>query len=135
MKIFWKFCGKKGSKTGKNGQKHQKTPHFPHFYKSMEFFTHWGIGANPKSTLLKKCEFSGGVGVQFPHFFRYFFFKNCVIFHPVFVGLKVIFRVKLKKNFFSPKCVSTLEGGGWGSGRCGKNPHFLLFLKASLRCQ
>ena len=35
-------------------------------------------------------------------------FKNFVLFYPVFVGWKVIFRMKLKKIFFPPKCVSTL---------------------------
>ena len=62
--------------------------------------------------------------MQFPHFFcRYIFFFNFVLFHPVFVDWKVIFRVKLEKFFFPKKCVSTLWGGE-GSGKCGKNPHF-----------
>ena len=59
--------------------------------KSVDFF-HTG-GVNPKTTLF--CPI-------------FFFFKNFVLFYPVFVGWKVIFRVKLKKNFFPPKCVSTL---------------------------
>ena len=81
--------------------------------KKCGFFPHWGGGGQPQiHTFLKVWIFMGGGGswVQFPHFFVqfYFFFKNFVLFYPVFVGWKVIFRVKLKKNFFPPKCVSTL---------------------------
>ena len=44
------------------------------------------------------------------------------------------FQGEIEEKFFSPKmCVHTLGGEGGGSGRCGKNPHFLFFfLKASL---
>ena len=63
-------------------------------------------------TFLKVWIFKGGWGswVQYPHFFVQlsFFFKNFVLFYPVFVGWKVIFRVKLKKIFFPHKCVFTL---------------------------
>ena len=75
-------------------------------------------GVNPKSTLLKKCGFSrggGGSWVQFPHFFVpfYFFKKNFVLFHPVFVGRKVIFRGKLEK-IFPPQNVFPYFRGGPG---------------------
>ena len=106
--------------------------------KKCGFFPHWGGGGQPQiHTFLKVWIFKGGWGVLGPISTLFcpilFFFKNFVLFYPVFVGWKVIFRVKLKKNFFPQNCFPPFGGGG-GSGRCGKNPHFLFFffLKASL---
>ena len=43
----------------------------------------------------------GGLGSNFHTFLDIFYLlkKNFVLFHPVFVGWKVIFRVKMEKNF------------------------------------
>ena len=80
--------------------------------KSVDFF-HTGWGGQPQiHNFLKVWIFKGGWGVLGAISTLFcpilFFKKNFVLFYPVFVGWKVIFRVKLKKNFFPPKCVSTL---------------------------
>ena len=81
--------------------------------KKCGFFPHWGWGGStPNPHFFKSVDFQGGWGVLGPISTLFcpilFFLKNFVLFYPVFVGWKVIFRVKLKKNFFHPKCVSTL---------------------------
>ena len=81
--------------------------------KKCGFFPHWGGGGSPPNPhFFKSVDFQGGVGGLGSNFHtflsNFIFFKNFVLFYPVFVGCKVIFRVKLKKKFFSPKCVSTL---------------------------
>ena len=93
-----------------------------------------GGGGQPQiHTFLKVWIFKGGWGVLGPISTLFcpilFFFKNFVLFYPVFVGWKVIFRVKLKKIFFPPKCVSTLQGGRGGGGRGGgkKSTLFIFF--------
>ena len=81
-----------------------------------------GGGVNPKSTLftlLKKCGFAGGGGwswIQLPHFFRIFFLKNFVPFHPVSVSWKVILRVKLRNFFPLQNVFPHLRGGGGPGG-------------------
>ena len=85
--------------------------------KKCGFFPHWRGGVNPESTLF----------VQF-----YFFFINFVPFYPVFVGWKVIFRVKVD-NFPPPKmCFHTLAGGGRGGPRGVEKIHtfYFFFLNA-----
>ena len=49
--------------------------------------------------------------------------------------MEVHFQGEIEENFFPPQmCFHTLGGGEGGSGRGGKNPHFLFFfLKASLK--
>ena len=101
--------------------------------KKCGFFPHWGGGGQPQiHTFLKVWIFKGGWGVLGPISTLFcpilFFFKNFVLFHPVFVGWKAIFRGKYETIFFPPKCVSPLQGGG--AVREGWNPHFF-FLKAS----
>ena len=67
---------------------------------------HWSI-------LQKVCIFKGGWGVLGPISTLFcpilFFFKNFVLFHPVFVGWKAIFRGKLETNFFVWEGVISLQ--------------------------
>ena len=81
--------------------------------KSVDFFHTGAGGGQPQiHTFLKVWIFKGGWGVLGPISTLFcpilFFLKNFVLFYPFFVGWNVIFRVKLKKIFFPPKCVSTL---------------------------
>ena len=87
-------------------------------------------GVNLKSTLLKKCGFSrGGSWVGFPHFFRYFllFLKNFVLFYPVFVCWKVIFREKLERIFFPQNVFPHFRGGGSLGGEEKIHTFYLFF--------
>ena len=63
----------------------------------------------------KKCGFFPHLGGGFNfHTFLDIFFKNFVLFYLVFVGWKVIFRVKLKKKFFPQNVFPHFRGGCLG---------------------
>ena len=73
--------------------------------KSVDFFHTGAGGSTPNPHFFKSVDFYGGVGGLGSNFHtflsNFIFFKNFVLFYPVFVGWKVIFRVKLEKIFFS----------------------------------
>ena len=81
--------------------------------KKVWIFSTLGGGGQPQiHTFIKVWIFKGGWGVLGPISTLFcpilFFFKNFVLFYPVFVGWKVIFRVKMEKIFSPTKCVSPL---------------------------
>ena len=107
--------------------------------KKCGFFPHWG-GSTPNPHFFISVDFQGGGwGVFGPIYTLFcpilFFLKEFCPILSSFCWLEGHFQGEIEEKIFSPKmCFHTLGGGRGGSGRCGKNPHFLFFffLKASL---
>jgi len=92
----------------------------PHFFKSVDFKGGWGV-LGPISTLF--CPIL-------------FLLKNFFLFYPVFVGWKVIFRVKLKKNFFPQNVFPHFRGGEGGVREVWKKstPPIFSFFEGFPKC-